>query len=112
MDMILSLLGFAFSFFFVLLSYWKEDKFLNVIGTISLFIMAMIVASTNFQTTVNEVAAIQTLSNATGNFTVYSYAPRMYTNGVFAEGLGIGLLVAVFSAVQYLYFSMSFKESA
>jgi hypothetical protein len=93
------------------LSYWKEDKFLNVIGTISLMIMSAILAGTSVQTSTNEIAAIQTLSNATGNFTLYSYAPRMFTNGVFLEGLGIGLLMAVFSAIQYLYFSMSFKES-
>lgn len=112
MDMTLTLLGFCFSFFFLLLSYWKEDHFLHVIGTVSMFIMATIVAGTSIQTSGMEISAIQMVQNATGNFSLYSYSPVMYSNGVFAEGLGIGLLVAVFTAVQYLYFTMSFKGAS
>lgn len=109
MDMTLTLLGVSFSLFFILLSYWKEDKFLNVIGSISLFIMATILAGTGLQTE----SIAPTVTNVTFNGTSYivsAQSPQAATQ-VWYESLGMGLMIAVFTAIQYLYFSMSFKES-
>lgn len=50
-----------------------------------------------------------TTSNATGNYTSITYAAGNYNYGVFYENLGIGVLFAIFSAIQYLYFSWSHK---
>jgi hypothetical protein len=107
MNALLYLVSFSFSFFFILISYWKEDKNLNVIGSISLMIVTLILVGTSIQLTnyvpVNQV----TISNATGNYTSLSYEPRNYNYGVFLESMGIGFFMSIFIILQYLYFHLS-----
>lgn len=112
MDMILFAIGFSFSFFFILLSYWKEDKQLHVIGTASLLILFIVLTGTSIQNTSFVLSSTQLINNVTGNFSINTYTPKVYTEGVFYENIGIGVMLVIFTALEYLYFALVYKFSS
>lgn len=100
MNLTLFLIGFVFSLFYLILGYWKEDFNLHFIGSISLLMTAM------FLFTGIQVTEIVTPHNATlGNYTTV-----VKWEGSFYEGMGIGILIAVFDVIQMFYFSARYRE--
>ena len=111
MDLTLFVIGLSFSFFFILLSYCKEDKNLHIIGTISLMIFFIILTGTSVQNTNLVLSSTQLINNVTGNFSINTYTPQVYTEGVFYENIGIGTMLVIFTALEYLYFALVYKFS-
>lgn len=111
MDLIITLIGFSFSFFFILLSYWKEDRNLNIIGSISAFTMCVIMIGTSIQTT-TLVPTTSTLTteiideNVTVTTEEIGYEMQIFNQGLFLESSGIALMMAIFVILQYLYFTL------
>jgi hypothetical protein len=119
-DLILFVIGLSFSFFFILLSYWKEDKNLHIIGSVTLMILFIILTGTGVQSTGLVTAAQSSLETTIGNATVYNktmsvisaYNAQIYNNGVFYEHIGIGVMLVIFTALEYLYFALVYKFSS
>jgi len=110
-NLLLYLIGFPFSFFFILLSYWKEDRILNIIGSLSAFTLVLILIGTGIQ--IVELKQISQISyNYTNNVTInFAYSPQVFSYEVsYLENLGIGLMIAVIIAIQYLYFTFVYSE--
>jgi hypothetical protein len=95
------------------MSYWKEDKTLNIIGSFSLIIISIILVGTSVQSTDLMPSSITYISNVTNyTYTEISYSPVLYNQGTFYENLGIGVMLVIFTAIQYLYFSVAYKFAA
>jgi hypothetical protein len=109
MDLILYLFGFSFSFFFLLLSYWKEDRILNIFGSISLMIICLILIGTSVQeiNLVPTSSVVTTDPDTNATITNVTYTQQPQNHGMYLESLGFGLMMFVFTAIQYLYFTMS-----
>lgn len=111
MDIFLLAISFTFSFFFLLLSYWKEDRILNIIGSFALLTIATTLAVTGIQVNsrLNYTLLINNTTDVVANYTT-SYNSVDQVSGL-AESLGAGFVIVIFTAFQYLYFNWAFKEA-
>lgn len=96
MNIILLMLIFPFSLFVLLMSYWKEDKILHLIGSIAMMLTAATLL-TGVQIPYSVIDGVGGV--LTGNFNAV---------GVY-EGYGIGLMLFVLNLVQMFYFSARFE---
>lgn len=110
MDLLLFGIGTSFSFFFLVLSYWKEDRIFNIFGSLSLMTMILILIGTGIQTGGTATTAF-VISNetdvVTNNTMTYSTVENIVD---FNQSVGIGLLMFIFISLQYLYFNMVYKN--
>lgn len=99
MNILIAAIGFPFSFFLLLMAYWKEDKILEQLGSLSLLIMAMALA-TGMQT----YYVVPLANNTVANYTeVNVNAVSVY------EGIFLMVLISVIDLLQYFYFSHLFE---
>ena len=108
MDLLLFAFSFPFSFFFIILSYWKEDRNLNIIGSLSLVTVALILLGSGLQQTEIVKTTLLTVVNTTYNYTTNTTATNVTSRGFWFESFGIGLLVVLFTLIQFLYFILMY----
>lgn len=110
MDALLFIFGIPFSFFFLILSYWKEDRNFNIYGSMSLLIMAgclitgIQTTSQGFQSIVVTDSIGTVLTNNTVTFNKIENVANLY------ECIGVALFMVLFTAIQYLYFTIVYNE--
>lgn len=98
MNILIAAIGFPFSLFLILMAYWKEDKILLQLGSISLLVMAMSLA-TGIQT----YYVVPTL-NQTFNYTEANVNSVSVSEGVF-----LVVLISIMDILQYFYFSHQYE---
>lgn len=76
----------------------------------SLVILFIVLIGTSVQSTGLVLANVTTTETVAGNVTTIVttnvYESQIYQEGVFMVSLGIGLMLSIFTIIQYLWFSL------